>query len=72
MSTIRLNRKCSEVVGISLDIFGNVRKSSENRQKSSEMARTFSEISVMMRQKSHVFNSEKVGRYSNISVHLIC
>ena len=27
MPTIRLNRKCSKVVGISLDIFGNVRKS---------------------------------------------
>ena len=29
MSTIRSNRKCSKVVGISSDIFGNVRKSSE-------------------------------------------
>ena len=72
MSPIRLNRKCSKVVGISLDIFGNVWKSSENRKKSSEMAWTFSEISVMMRQKSHAFNSEKVGRYKNISVHLKC
>ena len=47
MSTIRLNRKCSKVVGISSDIFGNVRKSSGNRRKSSEVARTFSEIPVM-------------------------
>ena len=63
MSTICSNRKCSKVVGISSDILGNVRKSSENRRKSSEMARTFSEILVMTRQKSHAFDSEKVGRY---------
>ena len=63
MSTICLNRKCSNVVGISSDIFGNIRKSSENRRKSSEMARTFSEIPVMTRQKSHALDSEKVGRY---------
>ena len=64
MSTTRLNCKCSKVVGISLDIFGNVRKSSENRRKYSEVAQTFSEIPVMTRQKSHAFDSEKVGRYS--------
>ena len=64
MSTIRLNRKCSKIVEISSDIFGNVRKSSENRQKSSEMAQTFSEIPVMMRQRSHTFDSEKVGGYT--------
>ena len=63
MSTIRSNRKCSKVVEISSDIFGNVRKSSENRRKSSEEARTFSEIPLMMRQKPHAFDSEKVGRY---------
>ena len=63
MSTICSNSKCSKVVGISSDIFGNVWKSSENRQKSSEVARTFSEIPVMTRQKSHAFDSEKVGRY---------
>ena len=59
MSTIRLNRKCSKVVGISSDIFGNVRKSSE-------VARTFSEIPVMTGQESHALESEKVGRYINI------
>ena len=64
MSTIRLNRKCSKVVGISSDIFGNVRKPSENRWKSSEVAQTFSDIPVMMRQKSHAFDSEKVSRYT--------
>ena len=63
MSTIRSNRKCSKVVGISSDIFGSVRKSSKNRRKSSEVARTFLEIPVMTRQKSHAFDSEKVGRY---------
>ena len=42
MSTIRSNHKCSKVVGISSDSFGNVRKSSENLRKSSEVARTFS------------------------------
>ena len=63
MSTIPLNRKCSKVVGISSDIFGNVRKLSENRRKYSEVARTFSEIPVMMRQKSQAFDSEKLGRY---------
>ena len=69
MSTIRLNRKCSKVVGISSSIFDNVRKSSANRRKFSEVARTFSEITVMTRQKSHAFDPEKVGRYS-ISVRL--
>ena len=64
MSTIRMNGKCSKVVGISLNIFGNVWKSSESRQKSLEVARTFSEILVMTRQKSHAFDSEKVGRYT--------
>ena len=63
MSTICLNRKCSKVVGISLDIFGNIRKSSENRRKSSEVARTFLEIPLMTRQKSYAFDSEKVRRY---------
>ena len=63
MSAIGLNRKCSKVVRITSDIFGNFRKSSENRRKSSEVARTFSEIPVMTRQKSHAFDSEKVGRY---------
>ena len=66
VSTIRLNRKCSKVVGISSFIFGNVRKSSENHRKSSEVASTFLEIPVMTRQKSHGFDSEKVGRYSNL------
>ena len=51
------------VVGTSSDIFGNVRKSSGNRRKSSEVAVTFSEIPVMTRRKSHAFDSEKVGRY---------
>ena len=67
MSTIRLNRKCSKVVGISSFIFGTVRKSSDNRQQSSEVTRTFSEIPVMMRQKSHAFDSEKVGRYIKLA-----
>ena len=62
-ATIRLNRKCLKVVGISSDIFGIVRNSSENHRKSSEVARTFSEIPVMTRQKSYAFDSEKVGRY---------
>ena len=64
MSTIRSNCKCSKVVGISSDILGNVRKPSEKHRKSSEVARTFSEIPVMTRQKSHAFDSEKVGRYT--------
>ena len=66
MSTIRLNRKCSKVVGISSSIFGNVRKSSENRRKSSEVARMFPEIPVMTRQKSCAFDLEKVGRYRSL------
>ena len=70
MSTIHSNHKCSKVVGISSDIFGNVPKSSENLRKSSEVAWTFSEIPVMTRQKSHAFESEKVGRY--ILTVLIC
>ena len=39
-STICSNRKCSKVVGTSSEIFGNVRKSSENSRKSSEVAGT--------------------------------
>ena len=64
MPTIHLNCKCSKVVGIPSDIFGNIRKSRENRWESSEEARKFSEIPVMTRQKSHAFDSEKVARYS--------
>ena len=60
-----------KVVGISSDIFGNVRKSSENPRKSSETARTFSEIPVMMTQKSHAFDSEKVGRYTILESSLV-
>ena len=71
MSIIRLNRKCSKVVRISSDIFGNFRKSSENRRKSSEVARTFSEIPVMTRQKSHAFDSEKVGRYTIVEANML-
>ena len=54
---------CLKVVGISLGIFGNIRKSSENRRKSSKVAQTISEIPVMTSQKSHAFDSEKVDRY---------
>ena len=68
MSAIRSNHKCSKVIKISSDIFGNVGKSSENRWKSSEVARTVSEILVMTRQKSHAFDSEKVGRYILVSM----
>ena len=45
-------------------IFSNVWKSLEIRWKSSEVTRTFPEISVMTRWKSHAFDSEKVGRYT--------
>ena len=38
MSTIWSKRKCLKVVRISSDIFGNVRKSLENRRKSLEVA----------------------------------
>ena len=41
-------------------MFGSL---SKTRQKSTEVAGTFSEILVMMRQKSHAVDSEKVGRY---------
>ena len=37
MSTIRLNRKCSKVVGISSDIFSNFRKSSEIFESGSDI-----------------------------------
>ena len=65
-STIRLNRKCSKVVGISSDIFGNVRKSSKNHRKSSEVAQTFSEITVM--------NETKISRVCLRHTHfcLLC
>ena len=58
MSTIRSNRKCSKVVEIYSDILGNVRKSSENRRKSLEVAWTFSKIPLMTRQKFHTFDSK--------------
>ena len=48
---------------MSLFIFGNVRKSLENCWQSLEVTQTFSQIPVMTRQKSHAFDSEKVGRY---------
>ena len=70
MSTIRSNHKCSKVVLISSDIFGNDGKFSENCQKSSEVTWTFSEILVMTRQKSHTFESEKVGRYTMCAFYL--
>ena len=63
MSTIRSNRKCSKVIGISSDIFGNVRKSSDIVGNLWKWFGCFLEIQVMMRQKSHAFNPEKVGRY---------
>ena len=37
------------------------------RRKSLEVAVTFLEILVMPRQKSHTFDSEKVGRYITAS-----
>ena len=55
----------SNVFGTSADIFGNVRKSSENRRKSSEVAVTFPEIPAMTRRKSHTFDQEKVCSYRN-------
>lgn len=54
--------KWSIFVGASLDVFGNIGKPSENRRKSSEVTGTFSEIPSMTRQKSHTFDSKKVGR----------
>ena len=48
------------------NIFGRFRQRSEVFRKSLEsleVARTFSEILLMTRQKSHTFDSEKVGRY---------
>ena len=57
-------RKVSGVLILRWNIFrhfGNVRKSSENRQNSSEVA---GKIQIMTRQKSDAFDSsEKVGRY---------
>ena len=60
----KINRKCSKVIRTSLDIFSNIQKFFENRRKSSEVAGMFLEIPVMMRQKSHTFHSDKVGRYT--------
>lgn len=56
--------KCSNFSGTSEDIFGNIQKSSESCQKSSEVAGTFPEIPVMTRWKSHTSDSEKVDRYN--------
>ena len=50
------------MVGTSSDSFSKVQKSSENRQRSSEVAGMFSEILVMIRLKSHAFDLEKVDR----------
>ena len=71
MSTICSNRKCSKVVEISSDILSNVRKFSGNRRKSSEVARAFSEIPLMTRQKSYAIESEKVGRYMICFMHFV-
>ena len=51
------NAVIEKVVGTSSDIFGNVRKSSENRRKCSE-------IPDMTRRKRHEFDSEIVGSYT--------
>ena len=59
--------KCSNVVSTSSDIFGNVWKCSENRQKSSERTRTFSEIPVLIRRKSHAFDFEKFDGYISLT-----
>ena len=71
MSIKRSNRKLSKVVGISSDIFGNVRKTSENCRKSAEVARTFSEIPLTTRQNSHAFDSENVDRYKSLEKGLL-
>ena len=47
-----------------MDIFGNVQKFSESCWKCLEVARTFPEIPVMTKKKSHAFDPEKVGRYT--------
>ena len=64
MSSIRSNR--INVFEGRRNIFGNISKSSKNRRKSSEVARTFSKIPVMTRQKFHPFDSGNVGRYRSI------
>ena len=46
-----------KVVGTSSEIFGNFRKSSENRRECSE-------IPVLTGRKPHAFDSEIVGRYT--------
>ena len=50
-------------------IFGNIRTSLGNRRKSLDVAVMLSEIPIMTRQKSHTFDSEKVGRYTNHESH---
>ena len=56
LQSVRIVSVHCKVVEISSDILGNVRKSSENRRDFSEVARTFSEIPLMTRQKSHAFD----------------
>ena len=54
-------QKCSKFVGTSSDIFGNVRKSSENLRKCSEVAGTFREIAVIIRRKSYALSQKKLA-----------
>ena len=59
LSPLKWLQKCSKVVETSSD----VRKSSENLTKCSEVAGTFMEIAVIIRRKqSSASESEKVGR----------
>ena len=57
------NANCDNLFVASSDIFGNVRTSSENRRKCSE-------IPVTTRRNPHAFDLEKVGRYDNITMLL--
>ena len=52
LSSFKWLRKWSKFARTSSDVFGNIRKSSENRRKPSEVAGTISEIPSMTRQKS--------------------
>ena len=63
--------KCSKVQGSCQNNFRYVHQHSEVFGKLLEVARTFSEIPVMRRQKSYTFDSVNTGRYITLT-HCMC
>ena len=69
---LRAIGKCSKMWGSCQNNFRYVCQHSEGFGNSLEVARTFSEIPVMRKQKSFTFDSVKTGRYITLSYQTAC